>query len=794
MQIKEVLAIGNVSVGGRMPFPQDAIQEQMVAGTWHTPAEGDQVTTPRGRTQTWKKLTADDKGEFTGDQLGGGYAFAKVQQDGSARIAIMTASGDTTAYVNGEPHSGDPYGYGYLRIPIKLKKGENQLLFSCGRGRLNVALDQPTSAAMFNTGDMTLPDILENDPSELVGALPVLNCTDAEMKQMSIGAKVGDGKERKIAIPSLLPLSVRKLAFYMTPGKLLAGEQNLHLTLYKGDRVLDQQDVKINVRKPMDHYKNTFVSSIDGSVQYYAVAPSLNPSKENALVLTVHGASVEATNQANAYKSKDWCTIVAATNRRPYGFDWEDWGRLDAMEVWSIAKARFPHDPDRVILTGHSMGGHGTWQLGLTYPNEFAAIGPSAGWVSFWSYAGGWEPKDPTPVEAMLRRSMNQSDTLLMLNNALPEDIYILHGDKDDNVPVEQARFMKKALSDIGKTVEYHEEPGAGHWWGDQCVDWPAMFDMFSKANLSRNFTSRSSWSFTTINPAVNASCRGITIEQQLESMKPSKITVMKDGEVQKVQTTNVQMLSFAISSFALDKFEIDGQRPSGFSAFKERYFFVREGDRWDPWTPREKGSSSPTPLSEDVLKKVKHAGFGGPFKNAFQNRMVFVVGTRGTAEENAWAMNKARFDAEQWYYRGNGSVSIMRDTDPLPTDRNLVIYGNANTFSRWKELLVASPIQVNRKGVTLDGKNIAGVDLAALWLYPQAGRLLAVLSPTGMKGAKYLDRIPYFTSGVALPDWTISRAATLREGAKAVVGCGFFSNEWRYDPINSAWSAALGD
>ena len=52
-----------------------------------------------------------------------------------------------------------------------------------------------------------------------------------------------------------------------------------------------------------------------------------------ALFLSVHGASVEATNQARAYAQKDWGHLVAPTNRRPYGFSWEDWGRMDALEV-----------------------------------------------------------------------------------------------------------------------------------------------------------------------------------------------------------------------------------------------------------------------------------------------------------------------------------------------------------------------------------------------------------------------------------------------------------------------------
>jgi len=74
-----------------------------------------------------------------------------------------------------------------------------------------------------------------------------------------------------------------------------------------------------------------------------------------AFVLSVHGAAVEATNQAGSYENKSWAHIVAPTNRRSYGFDWEDWGRLDALEVMADFTRRYPTDPERVYLTGHSI-------------------------------------------------------------------------------------------------------------------------------------------------------------------------------------------------------------------------------------------------------------------------------------------------------------------------------------------------------------------------------------------------------------------------------------------------------
>ena len=85
------------------------------------------------------------------------------------------------------------------------------------------------------------------------------------------------------------------------------------------------------------------------------------------------------SGQARCYAPKSWGHVVAPTNRRRFGFDWEDWGRMDAMEVLEEAQARFGTDPRRTYLTGHSMGGHGTWNLGAHFPDRFAAIAPICG-------------------------------------------------------------------------------------------------------------------------------------------------------------------------------------------------------------------------------------------------------------------------------------------------------------------------------------------------------------------------------------------------------------------------------
>jgi hypothetical protein len=49
-----------------------------------------------------------------------------------------------------------------------------------------------------------------------------------------------------------------------------------------------------------------------------------------------------------------------------------------------------------------------------------------------------------------------------------------------------------------------------------------------------------------------------------------------------------------------------------------------------------------------------------GGFKNVFTNRPVLVYGTKGTPEENAWALAKARYDSETFWYRGNATFEVI--------------------------------------------------------------------------------------------------------------------------------------
>ena len=87
-----------------------------------------------------------------------------------------------------------------------------------------------------------------------------------------------------------------------------------------------------------------------------------------------------------------------------------------------------------------------------------------------WSYAGARRTDSPDPVQELLDRAAAPSDTVLLARNLASVGVYVLHGNADDNVPVDQARRMRRILGEFHPDFAYHEQAGAGHWWGNACV------------------------------------------------------------------------------------------------------------------------------------------------------------------------------------------------------------------------------------------------------------------------------------------------------------------------------------
>ncbi len=92
-------------------------------------------------------------------------------------------------------------------------------------------------------------------------------------------------------------------------------------------------------------------------------------------------------------------------------------------------------DKKRVYLTGISMGGYGTWQTAVAYPDKFAAILPLCG-------------------------GCDDSTQICQIKQV---PIWTFHGTADDLIPFGVTERLVKSLNECGGNVKFTRLEGAGH-------------------------------------------------------------------------------------------------------------------------------------------------------------------------------------------------------------------------------------------------------------------------------------------------------------------------------------------
>lgn len=777
-QFTEGLALRDAMRNGMLSGMQDILFWQIATGNFEQPADGKVLNgnfSVNPEEFRWEAISADTTGTFR-DDLRRAYVYTEFESPEEA-IALLEATGHTRVFINGMPQEGDHYDYGHTLIPFRLKKGLNQFVYTYGRfGRVASKIVIPDKPLQFSPRDMTLPSIIREESTDTWGAVRVINSTDQLIDDITIKCVLENGETQSFLTSSIMPMAIRKLKFRIPTPTRAIRKETVAATLYLEDgngNAIDTLSISINVKNATEHHERTFVSNIDGSVQYYSVAPSTSTEPGQAFVLSVHGASVEATNQTRAYKQKDWAHIVAPTNRRPFGFNWEEWGRMDALEVLDQARRIFDTDTAQTYLTGHSMGGHGSWFLGATYPDKWAVVGPAAGYPDIIGYrrTGTDSLTKANPHFEMIYRGALAGRTLDLLPNYKQSGIYVLHGDADAVVPVEQARMMREKLGTFHPNFAYYEYPGGTHWYGDNSMDHPPLFD-FMRQNIIPETSEVKNIEFITASPAVSSTNYWISINQQKSSYQHSKVNARYNNDTIVIETENIAHLTLLLSLLKPDTLPhviIDGQ------SFQSRHagdmHLSSQNGRWN--------------TSGMVHRMEKHPERSGGFKMAFTNNMVFVYATNGTEEENKWYENKARFDAETFLYRGNGSIDVIADSVFRPQnyrERNVIIYGNADNNSAWRSVLEFSPVQVKNNGIQMGSRFMEGDHLGTYFIQPRSDSqtaLIGVVAGTGSEGMQSLFPNDYFSGITGFPDLMVFGVDWIRDGLHGLEVSGFFGNDW---------------
>ncbi|MDD4644493.1 MAG: prolyl oligopeptidase family serine peptidase [Bacteroidales bacterium] len=205
------------------------------------------------------------------------------------------------------------------------------------------------------------------------------------------------------------------------------------------------------------------VNPADTSYLYHLYKPKdyeTDTTRTWPLIIYLHGGSVRGTDLKKLfnngipdqiYRGREFPFLIASP-LCPLLIQWstDNWFENFYKEITT----RYRVDKNRVYLTGISLGGEGTWYLGVKYPEKFAAIAPIAGFTSDIGY-------------------IDEN-----IDNLKDMPIWAFHGKIDNVVPFEETERIVNKLKGKNKNLRFTAEPEVGHGmdWivypGQELYDW----------------------------------------------------------------------------------------------------------------------------------------------------------------------------------------------------------------------------------------------------------------------------------------------------------------------------------
>lgn len=201
---------------------------------------------------------------------------------------------------------------------------------------------------------------------------------------------------------------------------------------------------------------STVQVAFSAPARYWLLMPkaaAAHPAQRWPLLMFLHGSGERGTdlNQVRVHGPWAWLAqqpdtpfIVVAPQADAGG----GWNPHVLHALIEQLKATLPVDPDRVLVTGLSMGGFGAWALATEYPDALAAIVPICGF--------------------------GDEDRMERIRH-LP--VWAFHGDADSAVPVAGHRATIAALRAAGGQPRYTEYPGVDHNSWTATYNNPALYE-----------------------------------------------------------------------------------------------------------------------------------------------------------------------------------------------------------------------------------------------------------------------------------------------------------------------------
>ncbi len=521
-------------------------------------------------------------------------------------------------------------------------------------------------------------------------------------------------------------------------------------------------------------------SRLDGQLQpYLALVPrALKKGKRYPLVLGMHGLNGQPGQAlrtvVGAAPDRGDMNVLGAARHLPslpdYGaFVVAPWaygnagqrlpGEDDVLRVIDEMKASYPIDPDRVSLTGYSLGGTVSFVVPLHHPDVFSAAAPLCGYPNFAQWTEVREPPH-TPWEDIL---VQKRSIVSYAENGLHLPLHIVHGGKDGP---ERSAVIADRYAALGyaRIFDVQDELDHDVWeYGyedGKLLGWLRARKR-PKAPRHVRFTSgearydRAFW------------------VRLLEAKSPDAFALIdaEAGTDVKVTTRNVEAFALDLSAFDAKSIVVDGTK------------IPACGGRATSFITFEDGVAHCSTTAPSLAGK-KRAGVAGPLDDIQRHPALVIYGTGdpASAEVNKLVAEQLRsLDRIAITYPMKADVDVK---DEELGQGSLILVGGPANNRVTRALADALPVRFDEKGLTLRGKRHEGESVGVSLIFPSPRNpeeyvlLHAGVGPRGTLAARHLPALaPDF---LVYDERLTSARGGLLLGARAVLDGGFFDKHWR--------------
>ncbi len=520
-------------------------------------------------------------------------------------------------------------------------------------------------------------------------------------------------------------------------------------------------------------------SYIDKSIQPYAVLLphdfGKDPKKKWRLDVVLHGrdsslteAKFIATHNGNAPKDRDYVQLEVY-GRGNNAYRWA--GEKDVFEAFEDFRFSSNEGVDlqRVVLRGFSMGGAGTWHLGLQHPSDFCVMGPGAGFTTTHGYVGGLPKQLPDYQEKCLRIY----DAVDYAENAFNIPIVAYSGEKD---------AQKKAADNIEQLLKDFKEPhkfthliapGLEHQmpkeWQDKAeVEYRQYADKGHDPSPKRI-------RFVTYTPRYSR-CDWIGVYALEKTYERAIVDATQNEKQITIATSNVRMLRLGLPAGKYAAL-IDGQKVE---VSKEDdglvEYIEKKGGRWAQIDRHQ-------PVVRLNEKPEKLHGLSGPIDDAFMEYFV-VVGPKG----GGWHDAAMKQFAGIWdkYFRGTlPVVPVDKFNVEQPPGWNLILFGDSESNPIIAKVLPKLPITWTKEKLVVNGVQYDPKTHVPVLIYPNplnANMSYVVIN----SGHTFKEADLKGTNALLYPrlgDWAVIKPTPTKDDPAAyeVVAAGLFDENWQF-------------